>query len=126
MNRSKILSGQQLDAKNRILSIKSQINDLQNKLHQAKSACTHVVNPPKEEWLSVSCEICGQDFGWYCPESPDCTCHYFSTETDTGRNAVKLLDGAYVFLPELNTEDYNPDWETEDCCLFCGESDERK
>jgi hypothetical protein len=51
---------------------------------------------------SGSCWICGKDFGWYCPDSPDhiCDYHYNGEDGNVG---------------------YNPD-----CCKYCHQPDERK
>ena len=35
-------------------------------------------------WASTGayCEICGKDFGWWCPKSPSHVCSYFKSEDD--------------------------------------------
>lgn len=53
--------------------------------------CGHVIiprNPNIEEelktdkWASTGaiCLVCGKNFGWWCPKSPDHVCHYSETE----------------------------------------------
>jgi len=93
-----------------------------------KDQCIHVVSYTEDSgnWDcgSAWCELCGEDLGWYCPKSPDHACHYFS---EGGK--VKLAGGILVDIPEdCKDEDgsYNPNWETDDCCLFCGSPEERK
>lgn len=49
-------------------------------------------------WGSANCAVCGEDLGWYCPESPNGYCEY------------KQEDGGY----------------NEDRCRYCGEPEERK
>ena len=51
-----------------------------------------------EDCPSATCDICGHDGGWWCPESPDGLCDY-SQE-----------DGSY----------------DEDQCRYCGQPEERK
>jgi len=67
---------------------------------------------------SVYCNICKKDFGWWCPDSPDHTCHYFSMD-----GMVELLDGTTIERPKGAID---PQYETEDQCLFCGQPEERK
>lgn len=86
--------------------------------------CTHHLKPLTEkeladEWMSVGavCVDCRHDFGWRCKVSPDGVCHYFSEE-----GQVELIDGRKVPIPE----DHDPNYETDDGCIFCGHPDERK
>lgn len=74
-----------------------------------------------DDWGGVWCETCGKDLGWYCPDSPDHTCHYYSQRDETGC-FVKLIDGTRHYLPY----DHRWQFESDDCCLFCGEPEERK
>lgn len=91
--------------------------------------CKHVVRPLTEEMKAAirndataswdaGCELCEEGFGYYCPESPDSVCHYF---TDDG--TITLIDGSKVPVPN---EDHDPEYETDDSCLFCGDPYERK
>lgn len=74
----------------------------------------------------LSCRWCGRDYGWYCDESPDHTCHYYSEagEDDTYRK-VKLTDGTWTQV-FMDTTGFGPEGETSSSCLFCGEPYERK
>lgn len=62
-------------------------------------------------------------FSWDCPKSPDYKCHYFTEEPwYDGRRVVYLSDGrTYGYDGQVPQE-----YESEDCCLFCGEPYERK
>jgi hypothetical protein len=78
----------------RRLELERQQVELWKQMRDAKGGCTHVIikgqvlySPAKERivWThegydddccSASCAICGQDFGWWCPKSPDHYCHY--------------------------------------------------
>ena len=73
----------------------------------------------KTERLSynASCVICGSYFGHLCLESPDSVCHYYSNN-----GQVELIDGTHVQVPEDHCETF----ETDDCCIFCGQPEERK
>jgi len=86
--------------------------------------CPHTFRPLTEKeltdkWMSVSsgCLGCGQYFGWRCKKSPDGVCHYFSED-----GKIELIDGTTVPV----AESHDPDYETDDGCLFCGMPDERK
>jgi hypothetical protein len=77
------------------------------------------------DWGFAFCETCGKSFDYYCPDSPDHTCHYYSYMDDgNGKRFVRLVDGTEYYLPD----DY--DCTQEDApyqgCIFCGEPDERK
>lgn len=77
---------------------------------------------------SAICAICDEDLGWWCDESPDNTCHYF-TEVDPIDDQptaiVKLLNNSdHVLTDAFNLKNLN--FQTMDRCLFCGEPEERK
>jgi len=77
------------------------------------------------DWGSAFCETCGEDYNWYCPDSPDHTCHYFSTPGEgqfSGTRYVTLIDGTAHTLPQ----EHDPMYETDDQCIFCGDPEERK
>lgn len=59
-------------------------------------------------------------FGWYCPESPDHICHYYS-DLDEDERYVDSINGERIVL-----EDYDGKYETSDQCIFCGQPEERK
>lgn len=63
---------------------------------------------------------CGQRFGWRCKESPDGVCHYLPFDD----KHVKLLNGELVLISEETLEDAQD--EHYECCLFCGQPEERK
>lgn len=90
-------------------------DDAERELSQLLSRCAHHVNGDGE---SASCAVCSTSLGWRCPDAPDGVCHYF-TESD---GAVKLIDGSTVQPPA----DHDPEFETEDSCIFCGSPEERK
>jgi len=67
-----------------------------------------------------SCPTCKSSFdkdGWYCEPSPDKRCHYYSRD-----GKISLRNGNTVDIPT----DHDPEYETDDCCIFCGDPDERK
>ncbi len=67
----------------------------------------------------------GQDFGWYCEDSPDHLCHYFSTyDYDKRRCSVKSVNGEVIYLSKKHTR--SKIQESRDWCIFCGEPEERK
>lgn len=76
--------------------------------------CTHSI---KKKHDSAICEICDQSFGWWCPDSPDNCCHYFSEN-----GFIALENGQKVPIPPDHDEKY----ETDDCCIFCHDPEERK
>jgi hypothetical protein len=68
------------------------------------------------------CLVCDKTFGWWCPKSPDHLCHYFSN-----KGKVELIDGTVINKPKNKyTKVYTKEYETEDSCIFCGDSEERK
>lgn len=73
---------------------------------------------------SKLCADCNKHFGWWCPESPDNSCHYFSHVhymKGKRKNVVDLSTGDMFVLPDL----HNSRYENEDSCLFCKQPDER-
>ncbi len=83
--------------------------------YSAKKQCNH--NIISSEYESAQCRHCNEDFGWYCEESPDHTCHYYSSNRE-----VELTDGSFMPVPQEHNEKY----ETDDSCIFCGSPEERK
>jgi hypothetical protein len=59
----------------------------------------------------------GEEFQWDCPLSPDGVCHYYSHD-----GIVHLNDGTFDQMPRS----YDPTYETEDSCIYCGKPLERK
>lgn len=58
----------------------------------------------------------------YCPDSPDHVCHYFTEKNSVVAGKVALIPAGFA----LPTQEIDPERETEDSCLFCGNPDERK
>ena len=62
--------------------------------------CKHENLTVDKYGLSAYCNDCGfEPSGWYCPESPTLECEYYDSKT-----------GYY----------------DEDCCIYCGQPEERK
>lgn len=78
----------------------------------------------KDEYMSVSaqCTQCKKYYGWRCKSSPDGVCHYY---TSPRGQEVQLLNGE-VDTHRFKTRDYDVEYETDDCCLYCGSPEERK
>lgn len=111
---------------------KQEITEAQDRYGRLLDACKHVLPVLTDEMKDhlrrhtekswgfnyACCGICGRGLGWRCTESPDGVCHYFTN--DNGR--VKLIDGTEVELAEPP----DPDYESNDSCLFCASPQERK
>ena len=115
-----------------------------------KKNCCHVVKRQTHVdkygwWEPAQCAICDSilEKGWYCPDSPDLICHYFSVTEDDGSETVMLLDGNEVPCPKSRCYDCDPcnmkprdvclnpgvpdqEYQSEDWCLYCGHPEERK
>lgn len=78
----------------------------------------HELRECSYEYGSAICQICDNNFGWRCADSPDTVCHYYTNDG----NHVKLIDGTLANVPSGHDHRY----ETSDCCIFCGNPDERK
>jgi ribonuclease HI len=86
----------------------------QGNYQKYRHLCQHHI---VKKYDSVICDKCDEGFGWYCPDSPDHTCYYYSDEGN-----VTLIDGTLVPIPET----HNSSYESDDYCIFCGSPDERK
>ena len=90
-------------------------------LRALKGLCWHEVIEIKD-YGGGKCIICKSHMSWYCPDSPDHQCHYFSEIDDEGRPFVESIHGEKILLigydPQQNESD---DW-----CIFCGNPEERK
>ena len=65
--------------------------------------------------------------GWYCPKSLDLECHYNTDGKDEKGYYVILRDKAKGERRQyIEDKDHDPRLENKDCCLFCGEPEERK
>jgi hypothetical protein len=107
---------------------RKKLRELHEEIRHLKSGCTHEVAVQKPRiirgvpyYSHASCMGCSEDFGWYCPKSPDHVCHYFSDD-----DQVELITGIKVPIPVIEDYDHDPKYETFDSCLFCGHPDERK
>lgn len=83
--------------------------------YDTKHKCHHKIQD--SSYGGAECQYCREDFGWFCEESPDHICHYYSND-----RKITLIDGTEVSVPE----DHNDKYETDDCCIFCGNPEERK
>ncbi len=96
-----------------------QVGKLIQRLKKIKSKlidnCNHNII---EAGGGAICSICTTDFGWYCEESPDNTCHYSTSSLDS-TIGIQLVTGGFHEMDE--SYDYDPDR-----CIFCGEPKERK
>jgi len=98
------------------------IDLLRERYRELLDQCPHEI-VQEGSWGGARCAICDQDFGWYCPDSPDHACHYFTESDDLGYYVV-LNDGTVYRFPERTDTDKR--CETDDSCLFCGHPEERK
>lgn len=93
-----------MDIKEQILLSKKYIKKLENiiksereKIKINQSKCSHA-DIEVSQYGSAKCNICDEEFHWYCPTSPTLECDY------------EQEDGSY----------------DEDCCRYCGLPEERK
>jgi hypothetical protein len=108
------MTPEQLKLKNEIEEARVNWEQAARTFHKLQYSCKcHV---PVTKGYYVYCQICGDKLGWACEESPDGVCHFDSEE---GR--VKLVDGTDVPMPEDGYDN-----QQNQCCLFCGDFDERK
>jgi len=92
----------------------------QAKKHQKEVKCEHKNIVKYNHFNAPVCDDCGKRFpGWYCPDSPDHNCHYFTDDNGT----VELVTGEFVKPAD---PDWDKEYETDDECLFCGSPEERK
>ena len=81
--------------KNRYIELNKEMNNIHAKIRVLKRECTHEIINQNDYAV---CNECGEDFGWYCPDSPNHICEY------------EQEDGTY----------------DEDSCRYCGQPEERK
>lgn len=103
------------DIKYNIIDKIKEINDSTVLKRIYSSICDHKKLKQRNDY--AECTECSTCIGHYCSGSPDKKCHYYSQNKE-----LTLQDGTKYQLPE----DYEDDYETEDCCIFCGEPEERK
>jgi len=77
----------------------------------------------EDKWGGMKNTLTGNSASsWYCPDSIDHHCHYYTERDDKGYY-VELVNGDKLYkLPE----DHDPDYETDDDCIFCHDPEERK
>ena len=103
----------------KINHLRSEITKMKSELYLLKSECHHVVEVEDLDGKAFGvCEICGEDLGWICKNSPDHLCHYLTTR-DPGdpRPYVKLLNSKHYDFPK---DGWEQERETEESCLYCG------
>ena len=112
------------ERKLQIDTLHNEIDSLETKLYELIDTCPHEIKDTMPrvrhpEWGtgSAKCVICGSDFGWYCSKSPDHICYYFTND----RGKVQLKNGT-----EVDVEEHDKEYESDDDCLFCHLPDERK
>lgn len=103
--------------KHRIAELDRQIKERSELLYELKKTCPHTIVADKYD--SAVCITCDEDFGWWCPKSPDNACHY---HTCAGGTLVQLITGKTVDPPLGHV----PRRETSDHCIYCGNPEERK
>lgn len=113
------------------LSTISEDSELFTELNKLLFPCQHKVQVQKKQiddfdYDSPQCEKCKEDLGgWYCPDSPDHLCHYFSQKNRAGEDVIYLLDGTEVNMKSINPE-HQVKFETDDDCVYCHDPRERK
>lgn len=85
------------ERRERLKCLRYQIRILTTEVDELMDECNHE-NIDKIGEMA-HCDICNEFFGWYCANSPTLTCDYYNKEEDK----------------------YN-----EDCCIYCGQPEERK
>ena len=118
---SRIIYMNDIERKSKIDALRKAIHKLMSKLNQLEHDCKHNIfkRDIASDCTSAVCLVCGEDFGWWCPKSPDHLCHYYS---ENGK--IELQDGTKVDRPK--DAPVSVKYETDDCCLFCHDPEERK
>ena len=111
------LTKKQLWFKENIQILRIVINDLQKLLGKWEYGHRHIIIKHRIG-AGAYCAICDKSFGWYCANSPDHICHYFSKD-----GKITLIDGTNVQKP---VDSPDKGHQSEDWCLYCGEPEERK
>lgn len=105
------------ERKQEIAKAKKLALDSNRRVMELKAGCDHAL--VEESCDSLRCAVCQKYFGWYCPESPDKTCHYFTNEN----GLIELMNRELV---RPGKEWPGKKFESDDFCVFCGHPDERK
>jgi len=79
-----------------------------------------------EFYGSAKCKYCEQTFGWYCPKSPDKSCHYPNPHDKDKHHIVLINDSVFALSEKQVRERIENEHMRDDWCMFCGEPDERK
>ena len=93
-----------------------------------ESLCSHskLYDSDKEGGGSARCVTCNRYMGfWFCPQSPDNRCYYYSEPNGDGSRHVQLENGVKHQLTKEWRDD-DAEHETDDDCLFCHHPEERK
>lgn len=111
-----ILTEEQKSYREVIRTLRQYLEDAELNLEHAIKRCKHVIDGERDD--HAHCIICGEGFGWWCPNSPDHVCHRES-EWEDGKDTgiVQLVTGELVKPPR------EPD---NFMCCFCDMDDERK
>ncbi len=111
--------------------LRKKLTEIQQKIWKIERNCKHNIeqvgaNPKFNCEGFAECQDCNSHFGWWCPNSPDHICHYFTHEVEAfliKARAVELVDGAEHIIHDYQGD---PEYETDDVCVFCHEHEERK
>lgn len=112
----------------KLKKLEDAVKKAKEKYYDTQHECVHAIGYTIDHQFGddegdAYCVICEKHFGHYCPESPDHTCHYY-TVLD---GKIKLFTGEIIDPPVgADGEPHDPDYETSDCCIFCGAPEERK
>jgi hypothetical protein len=125
------LTLEQLQYNDELTNLNTELYALKIKRNKLYNQCNHIAPRPRtligkyDEHGGASCVICDKHLGWVCTKSPDHVCHYYSSFID-GKHGVELIDGTIDYPTDLQEDDYSEEDETDDCCIYCHQPDERK
>jgi len=91
-----------------------------------KDGCWHEI-VEVGDYGGSRCKLCSYRVAlmWYCPDSPDHVCHYFTMSDKLSQlYYVESINGERIFLDKSYKKDGRR--ESEDSCIFCGDPEERK
>jgi len=106
------------------------INKLIDIFHlKAPNICNHVIEEQQSDkygnYKQVMYSKCEEKFElWYCEKSPDHRCYYYTDGKDEQGYYVLDINNNKIYI-EGHT-DKDEEYESDDCCLFCGQPEERK
>lgn len=98
-------------------------------IKEIKKHCPHQLTEFKltNDSSIAKCEQCDSELGWWCPDSPDRICHYYTEmgkDDFEGRRVVELYNKTQVQYAHKPGQSI--DSESEDACLYCGKPTKRK